>query len=65
VARVLSEHPGEVDLDGIAVRRLVMVGTPNAGTSLTDFEYLGDLVDTVTSLLDLAPDVASPMSYRW
>ena len=34
-----------------------MVGTPNAGTVLTDFDRLGDLVDIVTNMLDLAPDV--------
>jgi hypothetical protein len=57
VARVLSEHSRATGLTGIAVRRLVMVGTPNAGTRLADFEHLGDLVDNVTNVLDLFPDV--------
>lgn len=57
VARVLAEHSDAIGLSGITVRRVVMVGTPNAGTALTDFEHLGDLVDIVTNLLDVAPDV--------
>jgi len=57
VARVLSEHSGATGTSGITVRRLVMAGTPNAGTRLVDFEHLGDLVDTVTNVLDLFPDV--------
>jgi hypothetical protein len=57
VARVLAEQPDAVGLSGVIVRRVVMVGTPNAGTVLADFERMGDLVDIVTNLLDLAPDV--------
>src|SRR5262249_49537012 len=57
VARVLAEQPGAVGLTGVTVRRVVMVATPNAGTVLTDFERLGDLVDIVTNLLDVAPDI--------
>ena len=57
VARVLAEQPGAVGLTGVTVRRVVMVATPNAGTVLTDFEHLGDLVDIVTNLLDIAPDI--------
>ena len=57
VARVLSEHSAAIGPNGLTVRRLVMAGAPNAGTRLADFEYLGDLVDTVTNVLDLFPDV--------
>jgi hypothetical protein len=57
VARVLAEQPGAAGLTGVTVRRVVMVATPNAGTVLTDFERLGDLVDIVTNLLDVAPDI--------
>jgi hypothetical protein len=57
VARVLAEQPGAAGLSGVTIRRVAMVGTPNAGTVLTDFDRLGDLVDIVTNLLDVAPDV--------
>jgi hypothetical protein len=57
VARVLAERPDAAGLSGVTVRRVVMVGTPNAGTVLTDFDRLGDLADIVTNLLDIAPDV--------
>jgi hypothetical protein len=57
VARVLAEQPQAVGLSGAVIRRVVMVGTPNAGTVLSDFEHLGDLVDIVTNLLDCVPDV--------
>jgi hypothetical protein len=57
VARVLAEQPDAINLNGVNVRRVVMVGTPNSGTVLTDFERMGDLVDLVTNLLDLVPDV--------
>jgi hypothetical protein len=57
VARVLAEQPDAIGLNRVTVRRMVMVGTPNAGTVLTDFERLGDLVDILTNLLDIVPDV--------
>ena len=57
VSRVLAEQPDAVGFSGATVRRVIMVGTPNAGTVLTDFERMGDLVDIVTNLLDIAPDV--------
>jgi hypothetical protein len=59
VARVLAEQPDAAGLSGPAIRRVVMVGTPNAGTVLADFERMGDLVDIVTNLLDMAPDVGT------
>ena len=57
IARVLAERPDAVGLNGVAVRRVIMIGTPNAGTALADFERMGDLIDIVTNLLDVAPDV--------
>jgi len=40
----------------IAVRRLVMVGTPNAGTILADAKHWGAYVDRMTNLLQFVPD---------
>jgi len=57
VGRVLAEHAEELKLGGkLAVRTLVMVGTPNAGTSLADREHLGRLLDRLTNLAQLIPD---------
>ncbi len=57
VSRVLTEQP---DLGGITgrvdVRRLVMVATPNAGTALTDVEHLEQLLNRLTTLIQLVPD---------
>ncbi|GAB3267390.1 esterase/lipase family protein [Kineosporia babensis] len=38
------------------VRRLVMVGTPNAGTVLADSKHWGALIDRMTNLLQFVPD---------
>jgi hypothetical protein len=57
VARVLAEQPDAAGLSGVTIRRVAMVAPPNAGTVLADFDRLGDLVDIVTNLLDIAPDV--------
>lgn len=60
VSRVLTEHPDAATLapGTLTIRKVVMVGTPNAGTPLADRRHLGDLVDTVTNLLELIPDNA-------
>ncbi|MDQ3914441.1 MAG: hypothetical protein M3323_03785 [Actinomycetota bacterium] len=60
VARVLAEHPEEAGLPpgALNVRKVVMVGTPNAGTALAHPQHLGELVDTWTNLLELVPDNA-------
>ena len=54
VSRLLTEHP---DLVGgrIDVGRLVMVATPNAGTELAHAERIGQLLNRMTSLLQLVP----------
>jgi pimeloyl-ACP methyl ester carboxylesterase len=39
----------------IEVGRVVVVGTPNAGTPLADPKHMGQLVDRFTSLLNLIP----------
>jgi hypothetical protein len=58
VARMLAEREGEFALGSrrFAVRRVVFVATPNAGTILTNREHLGDFLDTYTNLLNFLPD---------
>ena len=54
VGRVMTERGG---LGSVAdVGRLVMVGTPNAGTVLADEERLDQILDRFTTLLQLVPD---------
>ena len=56
VARALAAA-GEADpLFPIAVRRIVYVGTPNAGTALTDAKHLAEMLDRVSTMLNLVPD---------
>ena len=42
--------------DAVAVRRLVMVAAPNAGTILADRNHLSDLLDRITDLAQFVPD---------
>ncbi|UVS81575.1 triacylglycerol lipase [Actinokineospora sp. UTMC 2448] len=58
VGRALCELGGELGLtpDRFAVRTLVMVGTPNAGTALADPEHLASWMDRLTNWLQLVPD---------
>ncbi|MGW5053048.1 esterase/lipase family protein [Actinokineospora sp. NPDC004072] len=58
VGRALCELGAEFGLtpDRLAVRTLVMVGTPNAGTALADPEHLGSWMDRLTNWLQLVPD---------
>ncbi len=59
VSRVLSERGGDVGLgDRLAVRTLVMVATPNAGTALAQRDHLGKLIDRFTNILQFVPDNA-------
>lgn len=57
VSRVLSEKQGELGVAGrqVRVRKVVFVGTPNAGTRLADEACIGDYIDTATNLLDALP----------
>jgi hypothetical protein len=57
VSRVLVEKQGALGLGSrsVSVRRVVFVATPNAGTVLSDFKYLGSLVDRYTTLLNFFP----------
>lgn len=54
VSRLLTEHPDLVR-GRIEVSRLVMVATPNAGTELAHPERIGQLLNRLTSLLQLVP----------
>jgi hypothetical protein len=58
VARVLAEKQSEISLGSRSLRvdRVIFVATPNAGTVLADPEYMGDLVDRYTTVLNLFPD---------
>lgn len=58
VARVLAERQSEISLGSrrIAVRRLVFVATPNAGTALAEPAHLVKLIDRFTTLMTLIPD---------
>jgi len=57
VGRVLTEQAALGTTEGrLSVRNLVMVGTPNAGTALADEEHLGQLLNRLTTLLQLVPD---------
>jgi len=56
VARPHAERPPDELRDKLDVNRIVFVATPNAGTVLADGEYMGDLVDRYTTLLNLFPD---------
>jgi hypothetical protein len=51
VGRELAAQPEP----NFTVRRLVMVGTPNAGTILADAKHWGALVDRMTNLLQFVP----------
>ena len=55
VARVLAGELVGLRPERLRVRRVVFVGTPNAGTALADPDHLIDLLDRVTSILNLAP----------
>jgi triacylglycerol esterase/lipase EstA (alpha/beta hydrolase family) len=57
VARVLAERQEQISLGSrkLRIRKVVFVGTPNAGTILADAKHLGDLVDRYTNLLNLFP----------
>jgi hypothetical protein len=60
VARALTEKQSELSLGSrsISVERVVHVGTPNAGTLLTDALHMADLVDAYMNYSVLIPDSA-------
>jgi hypothetical protein len=58
VSRLLSEKQGEFSLGSrrLRVGRVVMVGSPSAGTALADPEHMGTVLDVFTNLLNVIPD---------
>lgn len=57
VSRMLAERQSELSISGrkIAVRKVIFVGTPNAGTVLTDTGHVGDFLDSYTNVLTFFP----------
>ena len=57
VSRVLAEQPPAFELDAshIDVQRMVLAGVPNKGTLLADPERMVDMVDRLTTVLNLFP----------
>lgn len=57
VSRVLAERQNELSIGGrtVAVRKAIFVGTPNAGTVLTDTNHVGDFLDSYTNALTFFP----------
>ena len=60
VARTLAEQPpvAGVDAARIAVRRIVFVGVPNAGTLLANPDHMITMIDRFTTALNLFPSGA-------
>jgi hypothetical protein len=58
VSRELAERQSDIAMGSrrIAVRKVVFVGVPNAGTILADADHLGHLVDSYTNVLNFLPD---------
>lgn len=56
VGRALAERGDDLGMAGrLAVRRLVMVAPPNAGTALADVNRIGGYLDRMTTLLQVFP----------
>lgn len=56
VARTLAQGVAGLQTDRVAVKRVVFVAVPNAGTALADPERLPQLLDRFTTVLNLFPD---------
>lgn len=58
VARALAERPSPfaIDSSGLAVRRVVFVGVPNAGTALAEPDHMVRMIDRLTTALSLFPE---------
>jgi hypothetical protein len=56
-SRVLAEQQSALNLDErqLAIRRLLMIGVPNAGTALADGDHILSFIDSYTTLLNLLP----------
>ncbi len=57
VARTLAEHPALMNLgrDKMGVKKIVFVGVPNAGTPLADADHMVQMLDRLTTALNLFP----------
>ncbi len=57
VSRVLAEKAGAMAGQGrpVTVGGIVFVASPNAGTVLAEPEYVGDLIDSYTNMLQFLP----------
>jgi hypothetical protein len=57
VSRIIAERQDDLAVAdrGVDVDKIVFVGTPNAGTVLTEPTYIGDFIDTYTNLLNFVP----------
>jgi hypothetical protein len=57
LSRILAERQRELSMGGrtVAVRKVIFVGTPNAGTVLTDTSHVGDFLDSYTNALTFFP----------
>lgn len=57
VSRVLAEKQSQLPIASrnLAVRKVIFVATPNAGTLLADTRHVGDFIDTYTNLLTFFP----------
>ena len=53
VSRALAERAVTSNSPDIRVRKIVFVGTPNAGTILTDAQYMSTFLDSYTNALNL------------
>jgi hypothetical protein len=58
VSRLLSEKQGEFSLGARRMRigKVVLVGSPSAGTALADPEHVGAVLDVFTNLMNVIPD---------
>lgn len=56
VSRVLAERSAASGDCPLRVRKIVFAGVPNAGTILTDAEYVGSFLDSYTNILNLFVD---------
>ena len=58
VSRVLAEKQSELSFGSrtVAVKRVVFVATPNAGTALADTAYVNEFIDAYTNILNFLPD---------
>jgi hypothetical protein len=64
VSRALAEKQSEFSLGSarLSVRKVILVGTPNAGTPLADTVHMGDLIDSYSNMMNFFPDTAATLT---